>query len=96
MVIGKADTLPVSTPTPVVSVSPVTLTVPGRVVDLELRVSAPVTGSDLPILLLSQAGFLPAIERRSAFADLILPSLLDAVIKEQRNRSSTILPKNKV
>ncbi|MCT9111931.1 alpha/beta hydrolase family protein [Streptomyces mirabilis] len=40
-------------PTPVLSVSPVVLPVPGRAVDLEVRVSAPVTGSDLPVILLS-------------------------------------------
>jgi predicted alpha/beta-hydrolase family hydrolase len=56
MVSGKAGTIPVSEPTPVVSVSPVKLTVPGRVVDLEMRVSAPTLGSDLPILLLSHGG----------------------------------------
>ena len=46
-----ADT--VSTPAPVLSVAPVVLPVPGRAVDLQLRVSAPVTGSDLPVILLS-------------------------------------------
>ncbi|MHA6765454.1 alpha/beta hydrolase family protein [Streptacidiphilus sp. PAMC 29251] len=40
-------------PTPVLSVSPVVLSVPGRAVDLELRVSAPLTGSGLPVILLS-------------------------------------------
>lgn len=40
-------------PTPVLSVSPVVLPSPGRPVDLQVRVSAPVTGSDLPIILLS-------------------------------------------
>lgn len=48
-----ADTLPVSAPTPVVSVAPVVLHAPGRTVDLQLRVSAPVTGNNLPIILLS-------------------------------------------
>ncbi|MEU5346784.1 chlorophyllase [Streptomyces sp. NPDC020766] len=43
----------VSLPTPVLSVSPVVLSAPGRAVDLEVRVSAPVTGSDLPVILLS-------------------------------------------
>lgn len=38
---------------PVLSVSPVLLPAPGRAVDLEVRVSAPVTGSDLPVILLS-------------------------------------------
>ncbi|MDH6129759.1 chlorophyllase [Kitasatospora sp. GP82] len=46
-----ADTF--GSPTPVLSVSPVVLSAPGRAVDLEVRVSAPVTGSDLPVILLS-------------------------------------------
>ncbi|MEV6593006.1 alpha/beta hydrolase family protein [Streptomyces acidicola] len=44
---------PFSSPTPVLSVSPVVLPTPDRAVDLELRVSAPVTGNDLPVILLS-------------------------------------------
>ncbi|MFS7873422.1 alpha/beta hydrolase family protein [Streptomyces asiaticus] len=40
-------------PTPVLSVGPVVLPAPGRAVDLEVRVSAPVTGSGLPVILLS-------------------------------------------
>lgn len=51
--IGQAATIPVSTSTPVVSVSPLVLRVPGRVVDLQMRVSAPTTGRDLPIILFS-------------------------------------------
>ncbi|MET7714103.1 chlorophyllase [Streptomyces sp. NPDC005407] len=46
-----ADTF--GSPTPVLSVSPVVLSAPGRAVDLQVRVSAPVTGSDLPVILLS-------------------------------------------
>ncbi|WP_423464713.1 alpha/beta hydrolase family protein [Promicromonospora sp. MS192] len=38
---------------PVVSVAPVTLDSPGRARPLEVRVSAPVTGTDLPVLLFS-------------------------------------------
>src|SRR2546430_10913117 len=38
---------------PVVSIAPVMLPAPGRSVDLQVRVSAPVTGSELPIILLS-------------------------------------------
>lgn len=45
-----ADTARVA---PVLSIAPVVLPAPGRAVDLQLRVSAPVTGSDLPIILLS-------------------------------------------
>ncbi|WP_367125010.1 alpha/beta hydrolase family protein [Streptomyces phytohabitans] len=40
-------------PVPVLSVSPVELPTPDRAVDLRLRVSAPVTGDRLPVLLLS-------------------------------------------
>ncbi|MGP4050557.1 alpha/beta hydrolase family protein [Streptomyces sp. 2A115] len=46
-----ADTF--TSPTPVLSVSPLVLSAPDRAVDLEVRVSAPVTGSDLPVILLS-------------------------------------------
>ncbi|WP_263385489.1 alpha/beta hydrolase family protein, partial [Granulicella arctica] len=51
--IGEAGKIPVSPSTPVVSVSPITLSVPGRLVDLQVRVSAPTSGRDLPIILLS-------------------------------------------
>jgi predicted dienelactone hydrolase len=51
--INGAENIPVSVPVPVVSVSPVVLPVPGRAVDLQVRVSAPVTGRELPIILLS-------------------------------------------
>jgi predicted dienelactone hydrolase len=40
-------------PVPVLSVAPVVLSVPGRPADLRIRVSAPVTGTDLPVILLS-------------------------------------------
>ncbi|MFD9686015.1 alpha/beta hydrolase family protein [Kitasatospora sp. NPDC059088] len=40
-------------PVPVLSYSPVVLSVPGRPVDLQVRVSAPGTGSGLPVILLS-------------------------------------------
>lgn len=51
--IGRAGDLPVSEPTPVMSVSPVVLPAPGRLLDLRLRVSAPIVGRELPIILLS-------------------------------------------
>lgn len=40
-------------PTPIISVSPVVLPAPGRAVNLHVKVTAPVTGEDLPIILLS-------------------------------------------
>jgi len=45
--------IPVGDPTPVITFSPVVLPVPGRIVDLRMKVSAPATGSDLPVILLS-------------------------------------------
>lgn len=45
--------IPTTEPTPVTAYSPVTLPVPGRHVDLQMKVSAPVTGSSLPIILFS-------------------------------------------
>lgn len=51
--IGEAEKIPVSTPAPVISVSPVVLSAPGRIVDLQIRISAPTIGHDLPIILLS-------------------------------------------
>ena len=51
--IGEAKNLPVTAPTPVISISPVVLSAPGRIVDLQMRVSAPTIGRDLPIILLS-------------------------------------------
>jgi predicted dienelactone hydrolase len=42
-----------SAPAQVFSIHPIVLPAPGRAVDLQVRVSAPVTGSELPILLLS-------------------------------------------
>jgi predicted dienelactone hydrolase len=53
VVIGKAENIPVCAPTPVVSVSPLVPSVPGRVVDLQNARSAPTIGRDLPIILLS-------------------------------------------
>ncbi|MGW3465911.1 alpha/beta hydrolase family protein, partial [Streptomyces olivaceoviridis] len=40
-------------PTPVLSYSPVVLPLPGRPVDLQVRVTAPATGTRLPVVLLS-------------------------------------------
>lgn len=40
-------------PVPVLSFSPVVMSVPGRPVDLQVRVSAPATGTSLPVILLS-------------------------------------------
>ncbi|SPL62385.1 alpha/beta hydrolase family protein [Ochrobactrum soli] len=51
--INEADYIPVSAPTQFMSVSPITFSVPGRQAELQIKVSAPITGSELPVILLS-------------------------------------------
>ncbi|KAL7624825.1 hypothetical protein AAE478_004039 [Parahypoxylon ruwenzoriense] len=53
VLIGAAEKIPVDAATPVFAFSPVVLPVPGRLIDLELKVTAPSTGDALPIILLS-------------------------------------------
>ncbi|RSN45193.1 chlorophyllase [Amycolatopsis sp. WAC 04197] len=55
-------------PTPAISVKPVTLPFEGRYTDLEVKVTAPVTGSDLPIILLSH-GFASSLDGYEPLAD---------------------------
>ena len=43
----------IGVPVPVLSFNPAVLAVPGRIVDLQMRVSAPTIGDQLPIILLS-------------------------------------------
>ncbi|WNF25351.1 alpha/beta fold hydrolase [Streptomyces sp. C11-1] len=64
-----ADTF--SSPTPVLSVSPVVLPTPGRAVDLQVRVSAPVSGTELPVILLSHGlGFSNSLSSLNGYAPL--------------------------
>lgn len=51
--IGQAEKIPVNTPVPAVTMGPVVLKHPGRAVDLSIKISAPATGSNLPIILMS-------------------------------------------
>lgn len=58
----------VSVPTPVVSVKPVVLSAPGRGEDLQVRVSAPAAGSELPIIVFSH-GFGGSLDGCGPLAD---------------------------
>jgi predicted dienelactone hydrolase len=49
----RRERYPVGMQSLIVSIHPIVLAVPGRAVDLELRVTAPTEGSNLPIILLS-------------------------------------------
>lgn len=51
--IDKARQIPIGDATPTISISPVTLAAPDRPFPLEMRITAPATGSDLPVILLS-------------------------------------------
>ena len=51
--IDKARALPVNEAVQTISISPVTLDAPGRGMPLEMRITAPIAGSDLPVILLS-------------------------------------------
>ncbi|SEB08365.1 alpha/beta hydrolase family protein [Pedobacter hartonius] len=51
--IGRASKIPVNPATSIISISPVILSAPGRVVNLQVRITAPRTGKNLPIIILS-------------------------------------------
>ena len=51
--IGDASKITVNAPAAVISVSPIVLPAPDRIIDLHLRVSVPITGKDLPIIIFS-------------------------------------------
>jgi len=79
-------------PTPVLSISPVVLPAPGRAVDLQVRVSAPITGGELPIILLSHghgpSNYLSSLHGYAPLADfyaahgfvVIQPTHLDSMM----------------
>lgn len=88
---SEAGNIPVNDAQAVISYSPVVLQVPGRLVDLEIKVSYPATGIDLPIILLSHGhgmtNFLNSLHGYGPLADfwaahgfvVIQPTHLDSV-----------------
>ncbi|RRJ62820.1 alpha/beta fold hydrolase [Paenibacillus oralis] len=75
----------VSAPTPVVSVKPVVLSAPGRGEDLQVRVSAPSIGSELPIIVFSHGfgwsldGYSPLVDFWAAHGFVVIqPTHLDS------------------
>lgn len=88
---AAAGTIQVSDPNPFLAYSPVVLDVPGRPVPLEIKVSAPVTGAGLPVILLSHGhgmtNFLASLNGYGPLADfwaahgfvVIQPTHLDSM-----------------
>ncbi|KAI1390635.1 alpha/beta-hydrolase [Hypoxylon trugodes] len=50
---GAAKKIPLGPQTPVYTYSPLVLSIPGRPVDLDVKVTAPATGTSLPIVIIS-------------------------------------------
>ncbi|MCF6406844.1 alpha/beta fold hydrolase [Chitinophaga filiformis] len=75
----------ISTATQVVSVSPVVLSAPGRGVDLQVRVSAPVTGNKLPVIVFAHGygssldGYAPLVNFWASHGFVVIqPTFLDS------------------
>jgi predicted dienelactone hydrolase len=75
----------VSTSTPVISVKPIVLSAPGRGEDLQVRVSAPTMGSQLPIIIFSHGfgwsldGYGPLVDYWAAHGFVVIqPTHLDS------------------
>lgn len=75
----------ITAPTPIVSVKPVVLSAPGRGEDLQVRVSAPTTGRNLPIIVFSHGsgssleGYGPLVDFWAAHGFVVIqPTHLDS------------------
>lgn len=75
MPLKEAANIPVSKASPIVTYSPVVFDVPGRPIPLEIKVSMPEMGSDLPVILLShghgQAIFLSSFDGYAPLANFL-------------------------
>lgn len=85
----------IAAPSPVLSVSPVTLSAPGRGVDLQMRVSAPISGSRLPIIVFahgsgsSMHAYAPLADYWAARGFVVIqPTFLDSQTLSANPRAS--------
>ncbi|MBB6690040.1 chlorophyllase [Cohnella xylanilytica] len=81
----KSMEIIVNAPTPVISMKPVVLPAPGRGEDLQVRVSAPAAGHELPIILFSHGfgwsldGYAPLVDYWAAHGFAVIqPTHLDS------------------
>lgn len=100
----EAAGMPVNESVPVSTFSPVVLPVPGRAVDLQIKVSAPVTGTNLPVILLShghgQSNFISSLHGYGPLADfwaahgfvVVQPTHLDSTTLGLRDTSDPDAP----
>lgn len=89
---SEAGGIPVDEATPVTTFGPVVLEVPGRPVDLRMKVSAPATGDNLPVILFSHGhgpsnfvsslhGYGPVVDFWAAHGFVVIqPTHLDAMM----------------
>ncbi len=69
----------------IVAVKPITVPVPGRGIDLQVKVTAPLTGTDLPVIVFSHGnawsldGYAPLVDRWAAAGFVVVqPTHLDS------------------
>lgn len=82
--------------TPIISFSPVVLPVPGRHVDLEIKVSAPASGNNLPVILLSHghgpSNFLSSYRGYGPLADFFAAKGFVVIQPTHQNSKALGLP----
>ena len=92
------DRAPVPAATPIVSFSPVTFDVPGRHAPLEMRVVAPATGGDLPVILLSHghgaSNFIASMRGYGPLADFYAGHGFVVILPTHQNSRTLALDPN--
>lgn len=101
---SEAAGFPVNQASPVLAYGPMTIAVPGRTVDLQLKVSAPEAGGDLPVIVLSHGhgpsnfvsslyGYGPVAHFWAAHGFVVIqPTHLDAMMLGLREAGSDEAP----
>ncbi len=95
---GRAASIPVSASTAFITFTPVVLPVTGRPVELELKISAPESGSNLPIILLSHghgnSNYLSSLNGYAPLADFYAAHGFVAIQPTHLDSKTLSLPPN--